>query len=357
MTCIRLGVVGLHNHYHAIPFVEELERGIDGLELVAFSDERPKVAQTFADAHPDLEWTTDHDELLGRDDVDGVIVTSYTSAHADHVERAAATGKHVLLDKPISTTMEDADRVVAVSKDVKVMLAYLLRFIPVYQQAKQAVMDGAVGDLRSGIYSIRVPAGFITDHPETDDQGWYADPIKGGGGGFIDHGVHFTDFYRWFFESEPVSVTAAIGTLTNPDLGVEDYGIATYILDNGAIVTVESTWHAPGWYAPLSSPDRCSLSGTEGEIELHYQKSPQMEIQGSFEPWNKRSYVDLTGDDRYERCHRDLLIEFGRCIIEDDEPVPSADDGRRALEMVLAAYEADRLGTRVSFPFRAAAVS
>ncbi|TDV43126.1 Gfo/Idh/MocA family protein [Actinophytocola oryzae] len=350
MANVRIGIVGLHNHYHAYPFATELIRGIEGLELVGVADERAELAKSFAETYGG-SWTTDYHELIDSPDVDAVIVTSYTSAHADHVEHAAAAGKDVLLDKPIATTLADADRIVEAGTRVKVMLAYLLRYLPAYRQVKEAVDAGAVGDLVSGFYSIRFPVGAILDSPGAADQGWYADPVRGGGGGFLDHGVHFTDFFRWFFGSEPRTVTAHMGSLTYKDLGVEDYGIATYTLDNGAIVTVESTWHAPDYFGPLSSPDHASLSGTKGEIELHYQKSPQYEIQGTEGEWVGRRYVDLVGEERYDACYRDLLVEFERAVRTDTRPVPDAADGRAALEMILAAYESHRTGRRIDFPF------
>jgi predicted dehydrogenase len=93
------------------------------------------------------------------------------------------------------------------------------------------------------------------------------------------------------------------------------------------------------------------VNGTRGEIELHYQKSPQIEIQGVDGPWRQRRYVDYTGAERYEDCYRNLLFEFRDVILENREPTPSAADGRAALEMVLAAYEAHNTGRRVSFPY------
>jgi predicted dehydrogenase len=354
LTDLRIGIVGLHNHYHAYPFADYLRRGLPGLTLAGVADERAGLAKQFADVYCDGDWTTDYGQLLRRSDIDAVIITSYTSAHADHVELAARHGKHVLLDKPIATTMADADRIVQAAQSVKVMLAYLLRYLPVYRRVHDAVERGAVGKLVSGFYSIRFPVGAIKDSPDAADQGWYADPVKGGGGGFLDHGVHFADFFRWFFKSEPVSVSANIATLTYPDLPVEDYGIATYTLASGAVVTVESTWHAAGYFGPLSSPDHASLSGTRGEIELHYQKSPQIEIQGVAEPWIGRQYLDLVGEERYEACYRDLLLAFADSIRKDSRPSPDADDGRRALEMILAAYESAATGKRVGFPFTAA---
>ncbi|HUC15861.1 MAG TPA: Gfo/Idh/MocA family oxidoreductase [Acidimicrobiales bacterium] len=357
MSDLRLGIVGLHNHYHAYPFAQELKKGIDGMELVAVADDRADLATSFADEYCNGNYSEDYATVVQSSDVDAVIVTSYTSAHASHVALAAAAGKPVLLDKPIATTLEDAADIVRSATKVKVMMAYLLRFLPAYQRIYEAVEAGAVGDLVSGFYSIRFPAGFIKDSPGATDQGWYRDPVKGGGGGFIDHGVHFTDFFRWFFKSEAKSVTGHMGSLTYKDLGVEDYGIATYTLESGAIVTVESTWHAPDYFGPLSSPDHASLSGTRGEIELHYQKSPQTEIQGTSPGWTGRSYFDFVGDDRYENCYRNLLIAFRDSVNSDDEPVPNAEDGFRALEMILAAYESDRTGQKVLFPFRSGGVA
>jgi predicted dehydrogenase len=357
MKPVRIGVIGLHNHYHAYPIGKYLHRGVEGAELVAVADEREHLARSFAESYGVATWTTDYDELFERDDIDAVVVTSYTSAHAEHVERAARNGKHVLLDKPIATTLEDARRIVEAGREVKVMLAYLLRFIPAYRRAFEIVSAGAVGELVSAFYSIRIPATFITDAPDVRERGWYGDPVKAGGGGFLDHGVHFTDFFRWFFQSEAANVVARTGSLTYKDIGVEDYGIATYTLESGAIVTVESTWHAADWYGPLASPDRCTLTGTRGEIELHYQKSPQIEIASLDEPYRGRVYLDWDGEERYESCYRNILEEFIACIREDRTPSPGAEDGAKALEMILAAYAADRENRTVTFPLVAVAVN
>jgi len=352
---LGIGIIGLHNHYHAFPMANYLKRGMAGLRLVAVSDERADIGEAFAREYCAGNYHADYRDLLDRPDVDAVIVTSYTSIHADQVEAAAEAGKPVLLDKPIATNLEDAARIVAASGRVKVMMAHLLRFLPIYRKAWEMVQEGVVGELVSGLYSIRIPADFIKDSPHATSQGWYADVTKSGGGGFIDHGVHFTDFFRWFFASDAKDVVARIASLTYRNLSVEDYGIATYRLKSGAITTVESTWHAAEWYGPIASPDRCTLTGTEGEIELHYQKSPQLEIATRVGSARGRSYFDLQGEDRELVCYRKLLEEFGRYVIEDRAPTPSALDGYHALAMVLAAYESSRLGRTVSLSAEVAA--
>jgi len=347
-------MIGLHNHYHAYPMGEYLRRGIPNATLVAVADEREPYAAAFAEKFGAQASYTDYRRLLERKDIDAVIITSFTAAHAEHVDASAESGRHILLDKPIATTLADARRIVAVADryKVKLLMAYLLRYLPAYQKARQLVADGVIGKPTSAFYSIRIPASFIKDAPDADTQGWYADPFKGGGGGFIDHGVHFTDWFRWFFESEAVNANGRMASLNYTSLPVEDYGIATYRLETGAIVTVESTWHAAEWYGPLASPDRCTLTGTEGEIEFHYQKSPQLEVASIHEPYRGRVYFDWAGEDRADICYRNMLVDFVDAVRTGRDPVPNATDGLKALEMVLAAYESDRCNQTIQLPLK-----
>ena len=348
MKPLRIGLVGLHDHYHAIPFADEIQKSIEGIELVAVADEQEWLVKDWAEKRG-LDWTTDPMALIARTDIDAVILTSSAAAYIDQVEAAAALGKHVLLDKPISTTLADADRVVSASRKVKVLVAYLLRFVPSYVEARDAMQKGAIGRLTSGFYSIRVPS----QTPGAEGIDWSFGPIKARGHGLLDHGVHFTDFFRWFSGSEPASVVATIGSPFCPEASPDDYGIATYTLANGATVTLESTRQSDtrDSFAPLSNPDRATVAGTKGEMEFHYQRSPQIEVNGTEEPWRRRRYADHVGQERYEDAYRNLLVEFRDIIAQNREPSPSAADGRAALEMMLAAYEAANTGSRVSFPY------
>ena len=354
MNELRFGMIGLHNHYHAYPMAEYLKRGIPNATLVAVADERPPYAEQFAGRYGLEAHYTDYRQLLDRKDIDAVIITSYTAAHAEQVEASAASGRHILLDKPIATTLADARRIVAATEEhkVKLLMAYLLRYLPAYQKARQLVDQGIIGALTSAFYSIRIPATFIKDAPDVETRGWYADPLKGGGGGFIDHGVHFTDWCRWFFGGDAVDANGRMASLKYTDLPVEDYGIATYRMNSGAIVTIESTWHTAEWYGPMASPDRATLTGTDGEIEFHYQKSPQIEVASLHEPYRGRVYFDWVGEERSEICYRNMLVDFVDAVLTGRNPVPNAVDGLKALEMILAAYESDRCNQTVQLPLK-----
>src|SRR5258706_15781327 len=85
MDSVRIGIIGLHNHYHAYPMANYLKLGIPNASLVAVADERGNYAENFAKAYRAEAHYTDYRQLLDRKDIDAVIVTSYTSAHAEHV--------------------------------------------------------------------------------------------------------------------------------------------------------------------------------------------------------------------------------------------------------------------------------
>jgi predicted dehydrogenase len=350
MKTLGIGVIGLHNHYHAYPMAHYLQQGIEGARLVAVADERENYAEEFARRYGAQASYKEYKVLLERPDIDVVIVTSYTSAHAEHCIAAALAGKHILLDKPIATTMEDANRIVEAAHKygVKLMMAYLLRFLPAYQRAKTLLQEGVIGKPTSAFYSIRIPVDFIRDAPDAQGQGWYADPIKGGGGGFLDHGAHFADALRWFFDSNAISVYGKIGNLTYKNLPVEDYGICTASFADGQIGTIESSWHAAEWYGPMTSPDRCTISGTEGEIELHYQKSPQMEVASRIAPYTGRTYYDWVGEERSDICYKSIVEHMVKCVLEDRQPDVTGEDGRAALDLILAAYRSAREGREIT---------
>ena len=321
METIRLGIIGLHNHYHAYPMAEYLKRGIPGVELTAVSDERDDYAEKFSRRFGAKASYTDYRRVLERKDIDAVIVTSiYHRARRSRRGDCAVRQAHPIgqahcrvLGRRIANRHGSGEAQDEASHGVSPSIHPCLREGKATHRAK-----GSLARLVSAFYSIRVPLGFIKDTPDAANPGWYADPAKGGKGGFMDHGVHFTDFFRWIFESEAQSVSAKIANLTYKDIPVDDYGIAIVTLRSGAICTVESTWHAADWY----NPDRCTLTGTEGEIELHYQKSPQVEVSGNRAPYIGRVGFDWKGEERYDICYRAILEDFVDCIRKNRDPVP-----------------------------------
>jgi len=344
---IRLGVLGLHNHYHIYPMARFAAAGMGGLQIVGVYDERPALAEEFARLYNIPAVHSTSDELLERSDLDGVLIMSYTASHHSDVLAAVRHGKHILLDKPISIDTTEATEMVQAAEDARVilMMAYLIRFLPAYRKAKELITRGVIGRPLTMKISIRCPLDFIRDHPGATQAGWYTDPKRGGAGGFLDHGIHYADTMRFLLGTEPVSVIGKIAKLTDHNIEVDDYGVCVVTTNTGQIITIESTWHAAKWYAPLISQEECLVVGTEGEIHIHYQKSPQLEVSGN--GIAGRAYYDWLDDERYEVCYRDALLEFADAICGRREPSVTGRDGRTALAVIEAAYRSSKSGTEV----------
>ena len=111
---IRLGVIGLHNHYHIYPMAGFVAAGLDGLQIVGVYDERAALAEEFAKLYNIPNVHASSEELLSRSDLDAVLIMSFTASHHSDVLAAVRHGKHILLDKPISINTGEAAEMVNV---------------------------------------------------------------------------------------------------------------------------------------------------------------------------------------------------------------------------------------------------
>src|ERR1700756_4427994 len=143
---IRLGIIGLHNHYHIYPMARYAASGLDRLQFVGVYDERLALAGEFAQLYNIPTVHASADELLSRSDVDGIIITSSTASHHRDVLAAVKHKKHILLDKPIAVNTAEAAEMVRVAEDAKVvfMMAYLIRYLPAYKKAKELIVRGVI---------------------------------------------------------------------------------------------------------------------------------------------------------------------------------------------------------------------
>ena len=146
-----LGKIGIgilsHAHGHANAYCEEM-LGFDDVELVATWDDNVERGAQAARAYG-MAFRDDADQVIDDPRVDAVIVTCETNRHAAYVERAAAAGKHVLLQKPMATTLADCDRIIdAVQRSgIKFSMAFQMRHDPVNKKIKELVDAGAVGKI------------------------------------------------------------------------------------------------------------------------------------------------------------------------------------------------------------------
>ncbi|MDP7102542.1 MAG: Gfo/Idh/MocA family oxidoreductase [SAR202 cluster bacterium] len=251
--------------------------------------------------------------------------------HPDNVRQAAGHGKHVLMEKPIARTVQEASEMAGTAREagIKLMIAENYRFLNTVDRAKEimgaADSDNPIGDLRM----IEM---VVEGHGSPGE--WRANLERNGGGVFIDGGIHFVDIVL-NIAGFPEIVHAIQPPQLYPAVEGEDGILATATLPGGVACVINYSRSIPveGQFQAIK------LTGTRGRI--------------AFDPRESEFTIDTPGGSSVvqvpavRRGVRGMVSEFRRSIEEDREPVMSAHEGTKDLAFVLAAYESMRTGESV----------
>ncbi len=329
---VRIGLLGVA-HTHADGYASHLiSSAATNTQLVGVYDRDQGPGRQFARKYK-VPFRKDVDALL--DDVDAVIVASENSLHHRLTKAAARAGKHVLCEKPIALTLEQAEemkREVRKAK-VKFQMCYVMRYHTVASVVKELIDDGRIGDVLAMVGVNKLNSVVTT-------RGWFADKKLSGGGAVMDHTVHLADMMRWYAGSEAKEVYCEIGRNIRASLRVEDTFLTTVTFENGVLGHIDGSWSYPSGFQ------------TWGDLSLEVLGSKGMLFLDAF-----RQNIYFTGakrpDDRltwrYYGCdaNAEMINSFGDSILGDREPVASIDDGIRGLQITLASYESARTASPV----------
>lgn len=255
--------------------------------------------------------------------VDGIIICSENVYHRSMVDIVAERIKYILCEKPIATTLENAQAMIDVCKEhgAKLQIAFPVRFSPPIQSLKTMLDDGALGN---------VIAASCTNHGRMPG-GWFIEKEHSGGGAVIDHTVHVIDLLRWFWNTEVTEVYAEIGSsLLHPDLGIDDAGMLSFKLANGVYGTLDTSWSRPPNY-PTWGDVKLELLGEKGIVKVdafsqHLTMTSEKTGGTQHLGWGSNHDMGLVKDFLE-------MIETGR------EPSITGEDGLKSLEVALAAYQ------------------
>ncbi|MEM4246195.1 MAG: Gfo/Idh/MocA family oxidoreductase [Candidatus Bathyarchaeia archaeon] len=333
MKTVNVGVIGLA-HFHGYSYARAVTE-LPNAKIVAISDDDEERGRKAAEQYS-VEYYRDYNELLRRGDVDAVIVTAENVKHAQIVIAAAEAGKHILCEKPIATTLQDADAMVkaADTAKVKFQTAFPMR----YHQAA-AMIKGVIDRKEIG----KVVAITATNHLKWLVYGWFIDPKLSGGGAVMDHTVHNADLMRWYTKSEAKTVYTEIGKNIHSEVNVEDNALTMVTFRNGAFGTIDGSWSRPASFYTWGDVT-LEILGTEGFIQLDVFRQ-NVNVVEADSPNNRLEW-------HYWGCDADMLMvkSFIECIEKDKKPLASGFDGRQATEITVAAYESARKGEPVSLP-------
>jgi UDP-N-acetylglucosamine 3-dehydrogenase len=316
---MKIGIIS-SAHMHIYSYAHALKE-IKGVEIVGITDEVEKRGKAFAEQF-NVGYYARYDELL-KQPIDAVIVTSENANHKEHVLAAARAGKHILCEKPISASKEDAEEMIKVCREQGIILqiAFPVRFNASIIRAKQMIEQGKLG---------RILAMKGTNHGQ-NPGGWFIDPKLSGGGAVIDHTVHVVDIMRWFTGAEVKEVYAEVGSLFAAD-GIDDSGILSMEFDNGVFATLDCSWSRNKTF-PTWGDVTLEIVGTEGTLSLDaLNQKLNVYSNESGNRW------DFWG----ENMDLGLVRDFVDCIHENRQPSITGEDGLRALEVALAAYESGK---------------
>jgi len=336
---VGIGIIGagFMGMLHARAFSQ-----LPDARVVAVSDPALKERPRLPGVKEPLELYADHGDLLRRRDIQAVVIASPEKAHRSAVEDAAAAGKHILLEKPIATTLDDADAIIHASGNVKLMMAHILRYDVRYAQMKSAIAQGSIG--KPLVCYARRNAS-VTEARRLSGRVEVEEYIS----------VHDIDLAFWYFNDVPVKVSAEIaeGPVMR-ELGVHDFIWITIRFRGGGLAVVETGWGLSDAMARWRGPadwggfgDVCmEVIGEKGSLYLDYR--PMSLVAVDEEGWK---FPDtLHWPQMHGEVVGDLLEEdrfFLRVLRGEQEMISTAEDGRKALEVVLAAQKSVRDGAPV----------
>jgi UDP-N-acetylglucosamine 3-dehydrogenase len=317
---VRVGVVSFA-HVHAPPYASVLS-SLDATDFVGVADDDTSRGREAADKFG-IRFFEDARGLF--EAVDAVVVCSENRKHARDVIAALESGVHVLCEKPISTSVEDAGAMIRASEETgrQLRIALPVRYLSAVRQAREVVRSGGIGRILavSGTNHGRIPGG------------WFLDPDLAGGGAVMDHTVHLTDALRWMFGAEAKSVYAEIGTFFGAG-GIDDGAILTLefeggMVADGAFATIDPSWSRGEGY-PTWGDVTLRITGTSGvlNVDAFAQRLTTFDHEAGSTSWT------YTGEDMNVL----MLEDFLRGVAENSPAGANGVDGLRALEIVLAAY-------------------
>ena len=326
---VRFGLVGLGRmgRVHAANLVGR----IPGARLVRIVDADEGVARENAARLGGVEWSTSYEDLLQDPELEAIVVASPTPLHAEMAEAAAAAGKHVFCEKPVSLELGPTEQVIEAVRDagIKMQVGFHRRFDPDYRAAQKKISSGHIGEVylfRTSLRDMRSP-GF--------------DYIKGSGGFFADVTVHDFDAARWLV-GEIADVTAVGAALSDPgfeEAGDIDNAIITLRFEGGALGVIDNS-RVAGYGYECSS----EIIGHRGTLRVGGHRRVAVE---TLTPGRScRDYVSNFVE-RFFDAYREEMEHFARAVRGEVEPGPGGADAAAATVLARAAERSYREGTTV----------
>jgi predicted dehydrogenase len=347
---IKVGIVGsgFVADIHAVSY----QGFVRDVEVVAVAS--PHNAEKFAREHGIPQAFSDYREMLKLPDLDAVDLCVPNDLHCAMTVDAARAGKHVICEKPLCVTLEEADEMIAACKQQGVLLLYAeeLLFAPKYVRAKKLVDEGAVGKP------------FLVKQSEEHSgphMPWFWDVKRSGGGVMLDMGCHSIEYTRWVLGKPQVkSVTAYMNTFVHAARTKgEDHSFCIIEYEGNSTTMIEDSWAKGG-----GVDDRAEIYGTKGHTRADLLRGSSL-LTFSEEGYGyavekagtTRGYTFTMFEENWNYGFPQELQHFTDNILGKVAPMETGEDGREVLKIIYAAYQSAGEGRKIEWPYTPPKVS
>lgn len=313
MKKLRVAVIGVGfwGRNHARVFSE-----LPQTELVAVCDTNKERALAVAKKFQ-VKAYTNSQTLLKKEEVDALSICTWTTAHAKEATRALNAEKHILVEKPIASTVSQARKIVELAQRKKccVMVGFIVRFNPGVQRMREVIENGKIGTI------VSATARRVSRWPE-----------RIGDVGIVkDTAIHEIDIMRYLFAEDPVAVYANAGNLRHGKF--EDYAQIMLTFREGKTAFIETNWLTPYRVRKLI------VTGSEGIMSLDYL-TQEITIETAGQTLIPRY--------KWEEPLKLELQHFADSILNNKEPMVTGLDGLKALVIAEAVLKSAAKGKTIN---------
>ncbi|MDW8797486.1 inositol 2-dehydrogenase [Staphylococcus pseudoxylosus] len=269
--------------------------------------------------------TKDHRDMINDPEVDAIVICSPTDTHVEIIKEAAAKGKHIFCEKPISLSLEEAEEAVEAVKqaNVKLQMGFNRRFDKNFKQLHSILSKKELGKIQTLRITSRDPEPPPIEY------------IKHSGGLFMDMTIHDFDMARYLMQSEIVEVYATGSALVNPEIAAYDdidTALITLKFENGSIAIIENCRRSVYGY-----DQRIEILGDHGAIDVGNEQSSTLNyhrIDGIRRDNPPHFFLE-----RYSDAYKVEMDDFIAALQNDTDVICSIEDGYKAQQIALKCKE------------------
>ncbi|VXB20145.1 Dehydrogenase [Bacillus sp. 349Y] len=333
MKPLKIGVIGcgsIAKHRHIPEYMAN-----EHAEIVAVCDIVKDRAEEMADQIGAKAYT-DYKDLLKDESIEAVSVCTPNALHAPISVEALKAGKHVLCEKPMATSTEEAEAMIVAANEAgrKLMIGHNQRFVPSHQKAKELISKGEAGK----IYSFRTafghggPEGWSVDGKDS----WFFKKEEAFIGAMGDLGVHKTDLMRYILGEEFVEVGAFVETSSKENADVDDTAVCVLKTESGTIGTLAASW------SYQKEDNSTVIYGEKAVLRLEEDPVNSLVVQYSTGEVVKYELGGIQTNDDGGQSASGVIDRFVTSVVEDVPAAVPGEEAMKSLQVVLGALESSK---------------